>query len=358
MRCAGSARTSRPSLHLGVLAGYDADLAAEATRLTNRLHAALLHVHPALERLLGKHFRRRGVLSCSPPPALRPSFVSSARTGCGRSMMARSRRLAVTLPAQILAALDEQTVVDPSDRAVRPGHQRGRRRSCWRCWTSALRVAGELDALLAEHPLAEVLTSMPGVGAADRGRAAAAPSGDGSTFATAGHLAAYAGLAPVTRQSGRTIRGESQPRRGNRALKSALYFSAFASLKHPTSRAYYDRKRAEGKYHTGCADSAWPAGASTSCYAMVRDRRPYQSDQLTSAPAAGHRSQPRLDGVIGTLLCQDAVGRRASRREWSAGPGSGLSEEPAAGLGRPRWISESPPVPSRARFLRSGRRRR
>ncbi|MEE6309704.1 transposase [Plantactinospora veratri] len=35
---------------LGVLAGYDADLANEATRLTNRLHDALLHVHPAPAR--------------------------------------------------------------------------------------------------------------------------------------------------------------------------------------------------------------------------------------------------------------------------------------------------------------------
>jgi hypothetical protein len=42
-----------------VLAGYDADLAAEPTRLTNRRHDALLHVHPAPERLLGKHFPRR-----------------------------------------------------------------------------------------------------------------------------------------------------------------------------------------------------------------------------------------------------------------------------------------------------------
>src|SRR3954470_299681 len=41
---------------LTVLAGYDADLAVEATRLTNRLRDALLHVHPALELLLGKHF--------------------------------------------------------------------------------------------------------------------------------------------------------------------------------------------------------------------------------------------------------------------------------------------------------------
>jgi hypothetical protein len=31
---------------LTVLAGYDDDLAAQATRLTNRLRDALLHVHP------------------------------------------------------------------------------------------------------------------------------------------------------------------------------------------------------------------------------------------------------------------------------------------------------------------------
>ena len=48
---------------LSVLAGYDDDLAGEATRLANRLHDALLHIHPALERLLGKHFDRPGVLA-------------------------------------------------------------------------------------------------------------------------------------------------------------------------------------------------------------------------------------------------------------------------------------------------------
>jgi transposase len=59
-----------------------------------------------------------------------------------------------------------------------------------------VRVARGLDVLLAQHPLAGVLTSMLGVGA----RTAVAlllNLGDG----TASHLAAYAGLAPVTRQS-------------------------------------------------------------------------------------------------------------------------------------------------------------
>jgi transposase len=232
---------------LGVLAGYDADLAAEATRLTNRLHDALLHVHPALERLLGKHFRRRGVLELLAAAGTPALLGALGEDGLRQAMMTRSPRTALRLPRQILAALDEQTVIGPATE------QYGRVISGVAAQLLAVldqrvTVAGELDALLAEHPLAEVLTSMPGVGA----RTAVAlllTLGDGSTFATAGHLAAYAGLAPVTRQSGRTIRGERQPRRGNRALKSALYLSAFASLKDPTSRAYYDRKRAEGKNH-------------------------------------------------------------------------------------------------------------
>jgi len=110
-------------------------------------------------------------------------------------------------------------------------------------------LRAELDDLLATHPLAEILTSMPGVGprtAIELLRTV----GDGSTFATAAHIASYAGLAPATRQSRRSIKGEHQARRGNRALRGALYMSAFASLKHPPSRTYYDRKRAEGKSHT------------------------------------------------------------------------------------------------------------
>ena len=54
--------------------------------------------------------------------------------------------------------------------------------------------------------------------------------GDGSGFATAGHLAAYAGLEPVTRTSGSSIRGEHPSRRGNKQLKRAFCLAAFASF--------------------------------------------------------------------------------------------------------------------------------
>jgi hypothetical protein len=52
---------------------------------------------------------------------------------------------------------------------------------------------------------------MPGVGVRTAARILL-EVGDGSSFPTSGHLAAYAGLAPVTRRSGTSIRGEHNPR--------------------------------------------------------------------------------------------------------------------------------------------------
>ena len=89
---------------------------------------------------------------------------------------------------------------------------------------------------------------MPGIGVRTGARILL-EVGDGSSFPTSGHLAAYAGLAPVTRRSGTSIRGEHPSRAGNKQLKRALFLAAFASLSDPTSRAYYDRKRAAGKKH-------------------------------------------------------------------------------------------------------------
>ena len=66
-------------------------------------------------------------------------------------------------------------------------------------------------------------------------------------FASAAHLAAYAGLAPVTRHWGSSIRGEHPSMRGNKVLKRALFLSAFAALRDPISKDYYARKVQLGK---------------------------------------------------------------------------------------------------------------
>lgn len=100
---------------LGVLIGYDHDLAAEATRLTNRLHDALLTIHPGLERILGPHLDRPGVLvllQTAPTPA---ELVQLGEVGiAARLKEGNSPRLAATLPGQLLTVVATQTVLVPA----------------------------------------------------------------------------------------------------------------------------------------------------------------------------------------------------------------------------------------------------
>jgi hypothetical protein len=56
----------------------------------------------------------RGVLELLAAAGTPSRLRSLDEEGLRAAMMARSRRLALTLPAQILAALDEQTVVVPA----------------------------------------------------------------------------------------------------------------------------------------------------------------------------------------------------------------------------------------------------
>ena len=109
-------------------------------------------------------------------------------------------------------------------------------------------VAAQVETLVQAHPLYQVLTSMPGIGV--RPSAVFLAETLGKTFDTGAQLASYAGLAPVTRRSGSSIRGEHVSHGGNKRLKRAMFLSAFASLRSdPVSRAYYQRKRDQGKRH-------------------------------------------------------------------------------------------------------------
>jgi transposase len=263
---------------LTVLAGYDDDLAAQCTRLTNRLRDALLHVHPALERLLGPRLDRGGVLDLLAAAPTPQKLRALGSDGITELLQPRSPRLARTLPAQILAALDAQTLTVPGTAAfgrVIAGVAAQLRDTRQERAT----LAADLEARLEAHPLAEVLTSMPGLGFRTALKILTIV-GDGAAFPTAGHLAAYAGLAPVTRRSGSSIRGETRSQRGNHALKSALFLSAFASLADPTSRAYYDRKRAQGKRHNAALICLARRRVDV-LFAMLRDRTPYQAPTTT-----------------------------------------------------------------------------
>jgi transposase len=75
-------------------------------------------------------------------------------------------------------------------------------------------------------------------------------SGEFSRFAGKDAYAAYCGLAPAPWQSGRGRERGKRRRRYRRELKAAFIQMALTRIRDdPESRAYYDRKRQEGKTH-------------------------------------------------------------------------------------------------------------
>ncbi|MFI7081278.1 IS110 family transposase [Micromonospora sp. NPDC049903] len=257
---------------LEILVGFDDDLAGEATRLTNRIRGLLTQIHPALERASGQNIQHKGLelLSrCGGPAGLR----KAGRRKLMSIATKNAPRMGERLVERITTALDEQTVIVPGTAAAETILPR---------LADSLRdvlqqrdqVAAEVDRMLDAHPLAAVLTSMPGIGVRTAARILL-EVGDGTSFATPGHLAAYAGLAPVTRRSGSSIRGEHPARGGNKQLKRAFFLAAFAALADPASRAYYDRKRAQGKRHNAALICLARRRIDV-LFAMLRDKVPYQ----------------------------------------------------------------------------------
>jgi len=264
---------------LVMLCGFDDDLVAQATATSHRIRGLLTQIHPALERVLGPRLDHPAVLDLlrtwPTPQALRQAGT--------KRVAARLRKLAPRigerLAEEISQALDRQTVVVSGTEsagivlAQLAGMLGG-------LHTARNTVLAKVEALVEAHPLHRVLTSLPAVGV--RTEARILTEIVGKEFQTAAHLASYAGLAPVTWRSGSSIRADHASRKGNKVLKRTLYLSAFAALKDPLSKAYYDRKRAEGKRH----NQALIALARRRCdtlYAMLRDGTLYQPQTPATA---------------------------------------------------------------------------
>ncbi len=117
---------------------------------------------------------------------------------------------------------------------------------------AAIRRSGvrRIEARFHEHPHAEVIRCLPGMGAVLGATSVAATGGGMQPFGTADRLAAFADLSPVPRDCGRVSGNMRRSRRYHRGLLRDFYLSSMAGLRScPASRAYYERKRAEGKRH-------------------------------------------------------------------------------------------------------------
>ena len=267
---------------LRILNGRDADLAADAVRAANRLRDALVAVSPALERAVGDKLAGSAGLRDALAQWGTPTMLRSAGKARVRARIAkRSPRSAQRLADAIWAALEAQTVTAEtawgdaiSDLAGDLDRVQQRRDQ----------LAADINEAFEAHPLGKVLTSLCGFGPRTGARTLA-EIGDPHRFDNGSRLAAYAGLAPVDRQSGQSHHTR-KPRGGNHRLKNAMFTAAFVATQHdPDARACYQRKRSEGKRH----NAAVICVARRRCniiLAMLKTQTPYQPPPLESLPQA------------------------------------------------------------------------
>src|SRR5690625_3301787 len=312
---------------LKMLAGFDDDIARDCTRAKNRLRSVLTQIHPAFERVLvGEILARAIVLDLLIHDGGPTKLAAAGRGRVLKWARNRSRKDPVELIDRIFAALAEQTVTVPgTDAAELVIPQLAANIKALQQQRET--IAGQVEGMLDEFPLAEVLISMPGIGIKTASNILLAV-GDCSDFASASHLAAYAGIAPVTRRSGTSIKGEFPARSGNKRLKNAMFRSAWiASNCHGPSQAYYQRKRAEGKKHNA-AVMCLARRRSNVIYAMLTNREFYREppapNDVAAAACSDHQSSAkRLTILIGTPpRARDPVARPAQDLLAWTGPGT------------------------------------
>jgi transposase len=134
-----------------------------------------------------------------------------------------------------------------------------------------------------QHPDAGIITSFPGLGALTGARVLAETGDDRSRFADARGLKAYAGAAPVTRASGKTL-AVLHRRVKNQRLAAAGYLWAFSAITaSPGARAHYDRRKTAGDRHAAAQRNLFSRllGCLHHCLATGQ---PY--DETTAFPAA------------------------------------------------------------------------
>jgi transposase len=229
------------------LLGRRRDLITDRSRTITRLRETLVSLFPALERALDVNSKGPLILLThyQTPAQLR----RAGRKRVAAYLRNRGVKGSANVVHKALSAAGSQRVTLPAQDVAS--------RIVAELAAEVLTLKQRIESIDAEigrrffvRPEARILSSLPGMGPI-LGAEFLVCVGDICAFESADKLAAYAGLVPVAHDSGKRVGNRRRMRGGNKTLKRVFYQSAFASLRGcAQSRAFYDRKRAEGKRHT------------------------------------------------------------------------------------------------------------
>jgi transposase len=264
MTLAGILRTDR-ALHrmlpadtelakaVAILARAQQDAVWDRTQAGNKLRSHLREYFPGFLSAFPTSTQytssvARTILAAAPTPAAGATLTLTrlrsllTKAGRVRGIDAEARRVKQTLRAEHLrqpplveAAMGEKT------------------KALLGQFEAACKAADDLETAAAEsfrqHPDAEIITSLPGLGMLTGARVLGELGDDPHRFADARGLKAYAGAAPVTRASGKSL-SVSRRRVKNDRLASVGYIWAFSTLTaSPGAKALYQHCRDNGQYH-------------------------------------------------------------------------------------------------------------
>lgn len=219
-------------------------------RQTNLLRSTLREFYPAalvtFDDLAGSD--ALAVLRIAPTPTLGAglsrSKIAAALRGGGRQRRVDERA------AEIQTALRSEQLQAPAVVATAMGASVAASVAVIaEMGAQITRLAEELASGFEQHPDAEVVRSLPGLGTILGARVLGEFGDEPNRYATPKSRKNYAGTSPITRASG-TKKTVLARHVRNRRIADAIYLWAFASLTaSPGARAYYDARRAAGDGH-------------------------------------------------------------------------------------------------------------
>ncbi|MGW2588587.1 IS110 family transposase, partial [Streptomyces virginiae] len=195
---------SEIAVDLKILTARRLDLSADRTRAINRLRAQMLGYFPALERAFDYSTSKAALVLLTgyqAPAALR-------RIGRAR-LTAWLKNRKVYTPAKVADLAVAAAEAAEAQLTTIPGEKTAAKmvntlaREVMALDEEIAQISALIEERFREHPSAEVITSMPGIGNTLGAEFIAATGGDMTAFGSADRLAGVAGLAPVPRDSGK-----------------------------------------------------------------------------------------------------------------------------------------------------------
>lgn len=239
-----------------VLARAHQDAIWARTKATQQLRAVLREFYRTFLTVFTTRFtlgiaspEARAVLAIAPTPAA-AARLSMARIAAALRRAGRSRGIAETA-AEIKAGLRKTQLRQPVQVEAAMGKHA---LALLAALDTACANVDELGRASAElfhtHPDYAIITSFPGLADSTGARVLAEIGDDRTRFADARALKAYAGSAPVTRASGRSISITHRQIKNNRLANVGWMWAFSAASTHDPARRHYRQRRDHGDRHS------------------------------------------------------------------------------------------------------------